>query len=77
MNMNPAALMKVMTAKKTFEDNHPKFAAFVRYLFSQPLEEGTVLEVTLTRPGQEPVATNLKVTREDLELLAELKNLGM
>lgn len=74
--MNPASIMKLMSAKAQFEKNHPKFMAFVRTVFSRPIEEGTVLEVTVTRPGEEPVTANIKVQQSDLELLAELKELG-
>lgn len=74
--MNPASIMKLMSAKAQFEKNHPKFMAFVSTVFSRPMEEGTVLEVTVTRPGEEPVTANIKVLQSDLELLAELKEMG-
>lgn len=74
--MNPASIMKLMSAKAQFEKNHPKFMAFVKTVFSRPIEEGTVLEVTVTRPGEESVTANIKVQQSDLELLAELKELG-
>ena len=68
--------MKFLSAKKQFEDNHPKFEAFVRTVLSRPLEEGTVLEVTVTRPGEKPMTGNIKLLQSDLELLAELKELS-
>ncbi len=74
--MNPASILKFLSAKKQFEDNHPKFEAFVRTVLSRPLEEGTVLEVTVTRPGEKPMTGNIKLLQSDLELLAELKELS-
>ena len=74
--MNPASIMKLMSAKSQFERNHPKFMAFVKAVFSRPPEEGTVLEITVTRPGEEPVTANIKVQQSDLELLEELEELG-
>lgn len=76
MNMNPASILKLISAKAQFERSHPKFMAFVKTVFSKPIEEGTVLEVTVTRPGQEPLTANIKIQQSDLELLAELKELG-
>ena len=73
--MNPTALLKIMNAKGKFKKNHPKFMAFLQMLFSRPMEEGTIIEVTLTRPGEEPVRANLKVLKEDLELLQDLKDI--
>lgn len=74
--MNPASIVKLMSAKAQFERNHPKFMAFVKTVFSKPIEEGTVMEITVTRPGEEPVTANIKVQQSDLELLAELKELA-
>ena len=74
--MNPASILKFLSAKKQFEDNHPKFEAFVRTVLSRPLEEGTMLEVTVTRPGEKPMTGNIKLLQSDLELLAELKELS-
>lgn len=74
--MNATSILKLMSAKAQFERNHPKFMAFVKTIMSRPLEEGTVMEVTVTRPGEEPLTANIKVQQSDLELLAELKELG-
>ena len=38
--MNPASIMKIMSAKAQFERNHPKFSAFLKVVFSRPVEEG-------------------------------------
>ena len=73
--MNPASLMKLMNAKAVFDSNHPKFAAFLHSVFSRRPEEGTVVEFTVTRPGEEPIKANIKLKASDLELIAELKEL--
>lgn len=76
MNMNPAAIMKLMVAKNKFSKNHPKFVAFLKAVFSREIEEGTILEVTVTRPGEEPITANLKILQSDLDLLTELKDIA-
>lgn len=73
--MNPAVLMKLMSAKAQFEQSHPKVISFLKTMFSRPIEEGTILELTVTRPGEEPVTTNLKVKDSDLALMDSLKDL--
>lgn len=73
--MNPAAILKIMNAKGKLEKNHPKFMAFLQMVFSRPMEEGTIIEITLTRPGEEPIRANLKVLQEDIELLQDLKDI--
>ena len=75
MNMNPAALMNFMSAKNKCTNNHPKFVAFCKAVFSRPLDEGTIIEITVTRPGEEPITANMKILQSDLELLTELKDI--
>ena len=74
--LNPSTIMKIMSAKKKFSSNHPKFEAFIKAVFAQGIEEGTIIEVTVQRPGNEPITTNIKVQQSDLELVEELKELA-
>lgn len=74
--MNPAIVMKVMNAKNKFTQNHPKFVAFLNAMFSGGIEEGTVIEITVTKPGQAAVTANIRVKQEDLELMDMLNEIG-
>ena len=74
--VNPASIMKLMNAKNKFGDNHPRFVAFLNMIFSRGITEGTFIEITVTRPGEQPVTSNMKVQQSDLELMEELKNLA-
>lgn len=76
--MNPAILMKLMNAKNTFTRNHPKFEAFVQSVLmgGGSIPVGTVIELTVTKPGEPPITTNLKVQQSDLDLVESLKDLG-
>ena len=74
--MNPSAIMKMMNAKNKFTENHPKFVAFLNAVFSNGITEGTVIEITVTKPGREPITTNMKVKQSDLDLMQELQELA-
>ena len=74
--MNPAAIMKIMNAKNKFTKNHPKFVAFLTMIFSRGITEGTIIEITITRPGEQPVTSNMKVQDTDIELMEQLKTLS-
>lgn len=74
--MNPASIMKIMNAKNKFTENHPKFVSFLNRVLSLGVTEGTVIEITVTRPGEEPITTNMKVLQSDLELMKELQDLA-
>lgn len=71
--MNP---MKIMAAFQTFRSNHPKVVEFFQVVFGSKVEEGTIIEVTVTKPGEEPITTNMKVKQSDIELFEELKNMS-
>ena len=73
--MNPASIIKIMKAKDKFTNNHPRFAAFLQLVFSSKLEEGTIIEITVTKPNENPITTNMKVLQSDLELFNELKEI--
>lgn len=75
--INPTILMKLMNAQNVFTKNHPKFAAFLSAVFSSKIEEGTIIELAVTKPGEETVTTNLKVQQSDLELFNEIKEMMM
>ena len=77
MGMNPAAMMKIMGAMNTFKGNHPKFMSFLNYVFSSGFPEGSIIEITVTKPGEEPVTSNMKVTQSDLDLFESLKDMKM
>ncbi len=74
--MNPATLMKMMGAKKKFEENHPKFLAFIKAAFGNGVVEDTIIEISVTKPGCETITSNIKVKQSDLELLQELQELA-
>lgn len=74
--MNPAILMKIMSAKNTFTANHPKFAAFLSAVFRNGIEEGMIIEITVQKPGQEAITSNIKVQQSDLDLLQSLQELA-
>ena len=73
--MNPASILKLMNMKNGFETRHPRAVSFVNNELMGEIPEGTVLELSITRPGEKTVTTNMKVTAEDLEMLAELRQL--
>lgn len=45
-------------------------------MFESGIEEGTVIEITVTKPGETPVRANIKVMDSDLELLRGLKEMS-
>jgi hypothetical protein len=71
--MNIMSLMQLKECWDAFKNNHPKFPMFLKAASSHSLEEGSVIEITVTPPDGTPLTTNLKLKATDLELLEQLK----
>lgn len=69
--MNPFTLLKY---KEKFEGNHPRAAEFVKRVIMTGLPEGTIVEVAITKPGEETKTSNIKISKEDLDMVNEFKN---
>lgn len=74
--MNPLAMMKFMKLKSTFDKNHPRFSSFLGNVVSGGIQEGSVIEITITKPDGALLTTNMKVMASDIELVNELKNIA-
>lgn len=74
--MNPFALMKIKGMLEQFQANHPRVPLFFRDAM-QHMEEGTVIEIQVTTKEGKNLCTNMKITRQDLELFEQLKSMSM
>ena len=75
MGMNPQNMMQILGAIGTFRNEHPKFAAFLSHFLKGGIPEGTIIEMSVTRPGEECVTTNMKVTQSDIQLFEALRQM--
>ena len=71
--MNPAELLRLKSDLKTFENDHPKFPAFVRYAADRGLHEGTVVEVVLRQPDGTATKSNMRLNAHDVQTLKRLR----
>ena len=70
--MNPQSMMQLLGALGTFKSSHPKFASFLELVIKGGVPEDSVIEVTVTRPGEESVTANMKVLASDIQLMQAL-----
>ena len=73
--MNPQSMMQLIGALGTFKNNHPKFASFLELMIKGGIPEDSVIEVTVTKPGMDPVTANMKVLASDIQLMQALKDI--
>lgn len=76
MNLNQIARMQMLKKHlDIFRKNHPKFPAFVDAVWRNAMEEDTVIEISVTTPHGQNYVTNLKLKKEDLDFLQEIREL--
>ena len=68
--MNPFTLFKY---KSKLEVNHPKAAEFVKRVIMPGLPEGTIVEVSVTKPGEDTKTSNIRVTKDDIDMFDEVR----
>ncbi len=73
---NPASLLKLKNNQQRFAQNHPKFSAFIGRVFGGGVPVGTVLEITVTKPGENPITSNIRLSESDLEFFNSIKDIG-
>ena len=76
MGMNPAKFFMLKNIWDRFSSNHPKFQKFLNAVVRSPIREGTILEVKIIYPDGESIASNIRVTKEDMELYAQMKDIA-
>ena len=71
---NPANLMQIMNLWNRFKGNHHKFEPFINAVQANALKEGTVFEINVTTPDGQKLASNLKLTADDMEIIQQIAN---
>lgn len=75
MAINPMMIMQLKTSWDRFAQNHPKFPKFWKAAYKNGLTEGTVIEFKIITPEGKEISSNLKLTKDDTELINQLREL--
>ncbi len=67
--MNPMDMMQMGSRLQIFNQQHPKFGAFLREAGQDAMREGSVLEMRVTSPEGKEYVTNIRLTAEDVETM--------
>lgn len=73
--MNPRRMLELANLQQKFKKNHPKVFPFLKAASEKALQDGSIIEISVTTPEGKMMRTNLKVKPEDLEILEELKKM--
>lgn len=72
MAIDPMQLLKFKGIWDGFTKRHPKFPAFLKAMTQGTITEGSVIEITVTTAEGKVISSNLKVTKEDMEMMEAL-----
>lgn len=73
--MNPMKLLQLKNMWDGFVSRHPKFPNFLKAVSQNGIQEGTIMEIQVTAPEGKTFTSNIKVQKEDVELLQSLMDL--
>ena len=73
--MNPMDMMQIGSKIQTFNAQHPRFGAFLREAGPDAMREDSVLEMKVTSPEGREYITNIKLTKEDVALIAMFRSM--
>lgn len=71
--INPGAIFKLKGLWERFTGNHPKLPMFIRAAAGSNLTAGTIIDIHIVTADGKELATNVKLTEDDMELVQELK----
>lgn len=72
---NPAKLLQLKKQYSAFLDRHPKFMRYLAYITDNYMEDGAVLDVTVTDPAGKSLHGNAKLSAEDVAFLQEVRRM--
>lgn len=76
MAMNPMKLLQIKSLWDRFTTNHPKFPKFLQAIGTDSIREGSIIEMTITTPEGDNISSNIRVTADDMQLVATLKEIA-
>ena len=76
MAMNLMQILKIKGLWDGFTKRHPKFPVFLKALTQGTITEGSIIEITVTTVEGKVLNSNLKVTREDMDMVEKLRKMG-
>ena len=70
---NPAKLLCLKRMWDGFATRHPKLLRYLAYISDNSLEEGAILDITVTDSQGKSLHSNARLTAEDVQFLKEIR----
>lgn len=69
------SVMKVLGERKTFIANHPAFLGFILKSFSENMPQGTMIELSVKKPGEEGAKERIYIKESDEKMISAVGEL--
>lgn len=73
---HPNMILQIKNMWDRFQMNHPKFPRFLQVVGAECMQEGTIIEISVTKPDGENITSNLRLNETDMEMIAALRELS-
>lgn len=73
---HPNMILQIKNMWDRFQMNHPKFPRFLQVVGVECMQEGTIIEISVTKPDGENITSNLRLNETDMEMIAALRELS-
>ena len=70
-----AMIQKLKSDLNLFRANPPKFPMFLKAVSQDAIEEGSIIEISVTTPEGKKYCTNVKLKADDIALFESLKSI--
>ncbi len=73
--INPMTVMKVINERHQFIKNHPEFYPFLKETFGEEVSEGTMLEISVKKPGEESRRVQMEIQESEKALFRAVQDI--
>lgn len=70
--VNPAKLLKLKSGIDLFTKNHPRFPKFLSAVKQNGIQEGTVIEITVTNAEGKSLTSNIRLVESDISMFEDM-----
>ena len=73
--MNPMTIMKMFNERHQFIKNHPEVYPFLKEMFGSEMNEGTIIKISVEKPGEEEKSVSMKVQESEKALFRAVQEM--
>jgi hypothetical protein len=73
--LKPTKVIKILNKRHQFIRDYPDFYPFLKKAFGNEIIKDTLIEITVSKPGEEKLVTKIKIEESELPLFEAVKDI--